>query len=468
MHKADFNGGVMGEQIVEFQDWERLLRETVPTELQRDFREAVVKFRYWLREKGMPANLAAFREHLAWKKTYLSPAEYEMRRRALRWYFDTGVKMNPTEGGNQGNGAVSAWHDGVKTDIHMPAATKPDSSKPFVAPEPVQEMRDVPPLAKKDLGGPVWEQRLVIRIRERHLAWKSEQTYRHWARRLVNFCGAKMPEELNGNDLGRFLSSLAVKERVSGATQRQALNAGVFFLREVLKRDPGKMEQFERPARRRNVPSVLTRVECTRLFAELDGTTRLMAELMYGAGLRLSELLRLRVKDVDLERLQLAVRAGKGNKDRLTMIPRSLAERLREQRERVRELHAKDREAHQPGVELPEALERKWPKAGETFEWFWFFPSRSLARDPRSGIIRRHHVQDDRFQEAIRVAAARAKLDKRVTPHTLRHSFATHLIENGTGIRDLQDLLGHADISTTQIYLHTAKQTGVGIRSPLD
>ena len=193
-----------------------------------------------------------------------------------------------------------------------------------------------------------------------------------------------------------------------------------------------------------------------------------MAELMYGAGLRLTELLRLRVKDVDLERLQLAVRAGKGNKDRLTMVPRALEGRLREHRERLRELYRRDREALLQGVVLPEVLERKWPKAGEKFEWFWFFPSRNLLRDPRSGVVRRHHVLDATFQKAIREASERARFDKKVTPHTLRHSFATHLLESGTGIRDLQDLLGHADISTTQIYLHTVKQTGVGIRSHLD
>jgi integron integrase len=277
-----------------------------------------------------------------------------------------------------------------------------------------------------------------------------------------------MWKKLTGEDLKGFLSHLAVKERVAGATQKQALNAGVFLLREVYGKDPGDFGDFSRPPRHRNVPTVLSKDEVRRIFEQLPETARLMAELMYGAGLRLSELLRLRVKDVDLERLQLSVHAGKGNKDRLTMVPKSLADRLREHRERLRELHAKDRAEGSPGVELPEALERKWPKAGERFEWFWFFPSRNLLKDHRSGIRRRHHVLDDRFQEAIRAAAARAKLDKRVTPHTLRHSFATHLLEGGTGIRDLQDLLGHADISTTQIYLHTAKQTGVGIRSPLD
>ena len=342
-------------------------------------------------------------------------------------------------------------------------------------------MSDVPTRGAADLGEEPWERRLVKRIREMHLAWATEKTYRYWARRLVGFCGqpdgrCERPaggewggaDALTGEDLRRFLSHLAVRERVSGATQRQALNACVFFLREGLGREAGKMGEFDRPARRRNVPSVLSREECGRLFGELSGTTRLMAELMYGAGLRLTEMLRLRVKDVDVERLQLQIHAGKGNKDRVTVVPRSLAGRLREHRERLRGLHAADREAGLPGVELPEALERKWPKAGEKFEWFWMFPSRNLLLDHRSGVRRRHHVLDATFQKAIREAAARAKLDKRVTPHTLRHSFATHLLEGGTGIRDLQDLLGHADISTTQIYLHTAKQTGVGVRSPLD
>jgi len=486
MHKADFGErGPMDEQVVEFAGWEQALRDTVPADLQRTYREAVVKFRYWLRENGKPATVGAFKEHLAWKKSYLPAADYETRLQALRWYWDKGKKIRV-----QGS-AVG----GRRTEDRSPSpagATGPRGSAPACGPiatENLQSgtlsrMTDVPSLGKADLGGPPWERRLVARIREKHLAWKSEQTYRYWARRLMawaeKFHGSGnsltndsrgrlwKPEDISGDDLSRFLSHLAVKERCSGATQRQALNAGVFFLREALGRDPGQLDAFERPARRRNVPSVLSREECVRLFEQLDGTTRLMAELMYGAGLRLSELLRLRVKDVDLERLQLAVRAGKGNKDRLTMVPRSLGRRLREHRERLRGLHEKDRDEGLPGVELPEARERKWPKAGEKFEWFWFFPSRSLARDPRSGIVRRHHMLDDRFQQAIREAAARAKLDKRVTPHTLRHSFATHLLESGTGIRDLQDLLGHADISTTQIYLHTAKQTGVGIRSPLD
>jgi len=330
------------------------------------------------------------------------------------------------------------------------------------------EMNDVPSAGARDLGGPPWERALVSRIRERNLAWTSEKTYRAWCRRFMASCGGKQVKDLDHGDVRRWLSDLAVKERVSVATQSQALNAVVFFFREVLKRDPGDFSDFTRARRGRKVPSVLTQAECKRLFEALEGTSRLMAQLMYAAGLRLSELLRLRVKDVDLERLQLAVRFGKGGKSRLTLIPPKLEPALRAHRERLRELYARDREAGLPGVELPEALGRKWPKAGEKFIWFWFWPSRNLMRDHRSGVVRRHHVLDVTFQKAIREAVEKAGFDKRVSPHTLRHSFATHLLASGTGIRDVQDLLGHADISTTEIYLHTAQYTGIGVRSPFE
>ena len=195
---------------------------------------------------------------------------------------------------------------------------------------------------------------------------------------------------------------------------------------------------------------------------------RLMAELMYGSGLRLMELLSLRIKDVDLERRQLIIRQGKGGKDRVTVLPDALVERLRAHVERLRRLHAEDREAGWPGVWMPEGLERKYPKAGEKWEWQWFFPSRQQMRDPRTRLLRRHHVLDATFQNAIRQAALRARLNKRVTPHVLRHSFATHLLESGTDIRTIQDLLGHKDVSTTQIYTHVMQKPGLGVRSPLD
>lgn len=443
------SNGVSSMPVIRFEHWEQVLQETIPAGSRPDYREAIIQFLHWLRETGETPCVDAFKTYLAKKKACLQPERFEVCRQALRWYYD--------KGRNQRAGGA------------LPESSKSGAATPRVIGEyAVFGMNDVPALGKADLGGPPWERGLVARLRELHLAWKTEKTYRHWAWRLVRFCEPIPAEQLTHQELRKWLSCLAVEGRVSAATQKQALNAAVFLFREVFKRDPGDFSDFVRSNRHRNVPSVLTREECSRLFALLPETTRLMAELMYGAGLRLTELLRLRVKDVDMERLQMAVRAGKGNKDRLTMIPRSLEVRLRAHRERLRELHRLDREALLPGVELPEALERKWPKAGEKFEWFWFFPSRNLLRDHRTGVIRRHHVLDVTFQKAIREAAGKAQFDKRVSPHTLRHSFATHLLENGTGIRDLQDLLGHADISTTQIYLHTAKQTGIGIRSPLD
>lgn len=380
----------MEQQIIEFEDWDRVLKDTVPAHLQAGYREAAVKFRYWLRENGKPPVLEAFKEHLAWKKSYLAPEKYELRRQALRWYWEEGGKQSRMKNGESRMGERQG---GERTLAgKMPALRRqgPENESCRVdapaysrsgtvnrEPATVNRMSDVPTKGATDLGGAPWEQRAVACIRARHLAWTTEQTYRYWARRLVAFCASKPAEELAGEDLRGFLSHLAVKERVSGATQRQALNAGVFLLREVFRKSPGDLGDFIRSPRHRNVPAVLSREECARLFDQLEGTPRLMAELMYGAGLRLSELLRLRVKDVDLERLQLSVRAGKGNKDRLTMVPRSLAARLQKHRDRLLEAYHADREAKLPGVALPEALERKWPTAGEKFEWFWFFPRRS-------------------------------------------------------------------------------------------
>ena len=213
---------------------------------------------------------------------------------------------------------------------------------------------------------------------------------------------------------------------------------------------------------------MLTRRECQKLFEALEGTPKLMAELMYGSGLRLMELLRLRIKDVDLNRRQVVVRGGKGDKDRATVLPESLVEALRAHRDRLRTLHEQDRAAHLAGVWLPEELERKYPGAGKSWEWFWLFPSRQVSLDPHAGVQRRHHVVDATFQFFIRKASRGARLNKRVTPHTLRHSFATHLLEGGADIRTVQDLLGHADVSTTQIYTHVMNRPGLGVRSPLD
>jgi integron integrase len=328
----------------------------------------------------------------------------------------------------------------------------------------------LPTLGAADLGRTPWERRLVEALRSRHYRWRTEETYRGWAWRFARWLEGRGQslEDVAEAGVKAFLSELAVRRRASPSAQKQALNALVFLLREALGKQLADFGDFTRARKPLRIPVVLTRAECQRLFAALEGVPRLMAELMYGSGLRLSELIGLRVKDVDLDRRQIVVRAGKGDKDRVTVLPESLVERLRAQRERLRGLHATDRAAGAPGVWLPEGLERKYPSAGQSWEWQWFFPSRQLMRDPRSGLRRRHHVLDATFQHVIRQAALRARLDKRATPHALRHSFATHLLEAGTDIRTLQELLGHKDVTTTQIYTHVMRKPGLGVKSPLD
>ena len=332
------------------------------------------------------------------------------------------------------------------------------------APQP----EGVPTLGHADTGRTPWETRLIERLRLKHYSWRTERTYREWAWRLAHFVGARGLEAVTDEDMKGFLSELAVRWRVSVATQKRALNALVFLFREALGHEPGDLSGYELSRRGRRLPTVLTRPECTRLFEALTGTARLMAELMYGSGLRLTELLRLRIKDVDLDRLRVTVRGGKGDKDRMTMLPEKLVEGLRAHRDRVRGLYEADRAAGLAGVWLPEALERKYPGAGTSWEWHWLFPSRQVMRDPHSGLERRHHVLDATFQHAIREASRAAGSNKRVTPHTLRHSFATHLLESGVDIRTVQDLLGHVDVTTTQIYTHVMARPGLGVRSPLD
>lgn len=327
-----------------------------------------------------------------------------------------------------------------------------------------------PPLIgveKEDSGGPPWEQRLVAVLRTRQYQWRTEQTYRSWAHRFASWLGRPV-EQADGNDIRKFLEHLAVEGRVAASTQKQALNALVFLLREVEKKDPGDFSGYRPALPRRRIPAVLSRGECQALFAQLSGTTRLMAQLMYGAGLRLMELLRLRIQDVDFERGIVTIRSGKGGKDRVSVLPERLLTPLREHRERLRAIFDADRRDGLPGVWLPPPVENKIPTAGTQWPWQWFFPSRQLAVDPRSGVRRRHHLQDAAFQSAIRKAARAANLSQRVTPHTLRHSFATHLLANGTDIRTIQELLGHADVATTMIYTHVLNRPGLAVRSPLD
>jgi integron integrase len=306
------------------------------------------------------------------------------------------------------------------------------------------------------------------RIRLRHYSIRTERTYLHWARRFIAFHGRKHPRSLGAPQVTAFLASLATEGNVAAATQNQALAALLFLYKEVLRAELPWLDGIPRAKESRRLPSVLTRAEAARLFEQMSGVEGLMARLQYGTGMRLMECLRLRVKDVDLERGEVIVRYGKGGRDRMTMLPAVLVEPMRHQLRRIMDLHERDRRNGLPGVELPFALERKNPSAGKELAWQWYFPQRSLAIDPHTGIKRRHHAYHETQQRAIKQAAARAGIAKPVSSHTLRHSFATHLMEAGYDIRTVQELLGHKDVSTTMIYTHVLNRGGRGVVSPLD
>jgi integron integrase len=302
----------------------------------------------------------------------------------------------------------------------------------------------------------------------RHYSLRTEDAYADWARRFILFHQKRHPLEMGAAEINQFLTHLAVAGNVSASTQNQAFSALLFLYRNVLQVDPGRIAGVIRANRPRRLPVVLTREEVRRVLAELDGTYRLMGQLMYGSGLRLLECLRLRVKDLDFGRGEIVVREGKGNKDRRTVLPAAVKPALAAHLERVKRLHEKDLAAGHGRVYLPAALDRKLPSAAAEFVWQYVFPSAKISNDPRSGERRRHHAHETAVSKAITEAVRLSGIRKRATSHSLRHSFATHLLEAGYDIRTVQELLGHEDVSTTMIYTHVLNKGGQAVRSPLD
>ena len=306
------------------------------------------------------------------------------------------------------------------------------------------------------------------RIRFLHYSLRTEQAYVDWIRRYVIFHGKRHPSAMGAAQVEAFLTHLAAQRQVSASTQNQAQSALLFLYRQVLGTELPWLEGVVRAKPAQRLPVVLTRHDVRRLLAQLRGHHRLIGDLLYGSGLRLLEGLRLRVKDVELGRGEIVVRNGKGGKDRITMLPVALRSRLGEQIDSVRALHARDLAAGHGFVWLPPALARRYPAAPRELGWQYVFPAAHRAVDPVSRCVLRHHVSDLSFQRAVRQAVRHAGIDKPATPHTLRHSFATHLLEDGYDIRTVQELLGHADVSTTMIYTHVLNRGGRGVRSPLD
>jgi len=305
-------------------------------------------------------------------------------------------------------------------------------------------------------------------IRARHMSYRTEEAYVHWIKRFVFFHHKRHPAEMGPGEITQFLTALAVERHVSASTQNQALAALLFLYRDVFGRDPGWLDGIVRAKRPQRLPVVLARTEVSALLSVLDGVTWIMAMLLYGAGLRLSECLRLRVKDVEFTRNEIVVRQGKGDKDRVTMLPAIVKEPLAAHLERVRRLHERDLAAGFGRVPLPDALARKYPNASREWGWQWLFPASKICRDPRFGEPQRYHIHESVLQKAIHVAARAAGLRQPVGPHTLRHCFATDLLAAGYDIRTVQELLGHKDVTTTMIYTHVLNRGGRGVVSPAD
>ena len=310
------------------------------------------------------------------------------------------------------------------------------------------------------------EVRQVMRLK--HYSYRTEQTYCEWIKRFLVFSGMRHPREMGKEELTAFLSHLAMDRKVAASTQNQAMAAILFLYQQVLEMEIGLLEGVHRAKRPERIPVVMTKQEVKSVLLQLSGDYRLMADLLYGSGLRLMECLRLRVKDLDFGYHQVTVREGKGGKDRRSMLPVSIVPALREHLEKVKKLHERDMAEGFGRVMMPGGLDTKYPNAATEWAWQWVFPAAKCSIDPRSAMKRRHHVQEKNLQNAVKQAANRAGISKSVSPHTFRHSFATHLLEAGYDIRTVQELLGHKDVATTMIYTHVLNKPGIAVRSPLD
>jgi integron integrase len=305
-------------------------------------------------------------------------------------------------------------------------------------------------------------------LRTKHYAYRTEQTYLDWIKRYIIFHKKRHPKDMGANEIREFIAYLATERKVAASTQNQALSAIIFLYRMVLEQDIILPPGLVNPSRPKRLPTILTHAEAMSVINHMRGTPRLMTKILYGSGLRLMECMRLRVKDIDFENHQIIVRGGKGDDDRLTILPDSVAIEIKHILQDVKALHDKDLREGYGETALPNALGVKYKNAGKEWAWQYIFPASQRSIDPLSGVIRRHHLDEGVLQKAIRNAAQLVKIDKPVTPHTFRHSFATQLLQNGYDIRTVQELLGHKDVKTTMIYTHVLQRGARAVKSPLD
>lgn len=305
-------------------------------------------------------------------------------------------------------------------------------------------------------------------LRTRHYSYRTEQTYKDWIKRYILFHDKRHPKDMGEEEIRAFIAYLSNDRNVAAATSNQALSAVLFLYRVVLQQEITLPPDLSNASRPKRLPTVLTHAEALKVIDHMRGVPRLMAKIMYGSGLRVTECLRLRVKDIDFDRRQIIVRGGKGDQDRLTILPESIIPELRQMLQEVKALHQKDLAEGYGEATLPNALGEKYLNASKEWAWQFIFPASQRSVDPRTGVIRRHHLDETVPQKAVRAAAKLAQIDKPVSPHTFRHSFATHLLQNGYDIRTVQELLGHKDVKTTMIYTHVLQRGGLAVKSPLD
>lgn len=330
---------------------------------------------------------------------------------------------------------------------------------------PSATLTDTPAVSRQQ---PKLLDRMRESIRVKHYSLATEKTYIHWAKRFIIFHNKRHPAEMGAPEVEAFLSDLATERNVSASTQNQAMHAILFLYRDVLGINLPWLDGITRARVAKRLPSVLTTTEVQRMLRHVSGTNGLIIKLLYGTGMRIKECLRLRVKDVEIEHCQITVREGKGNKDRITMLPACVSDELRDHIKARRRIHDTDLSTGHADVELPDAIERKYPRAAQEWAWQYIFAAPGYSTDPRTGSYRRHHWCERNIQRAVKAAAQAAGIHKLVHPHTLRHSFATHTLEAGYDIRTVQELLGHSDVSTTMIYTHVLNKGGRCVISPLD
>jgi len=441
-----------------FKNWQESLAEADLTENHRkSHRYTIIGYLAYLKERGELATLENARAFIESKMRRERPEEWMAQRwrEALNWFFKNAPVKRQRDSRRKQRAKAA---ERKQTAPKAAEGEERETVEPAESAKPVGDGRRCHAVTVREYQESIGPEPMIeatvrlLRVRQR--SYKTEEAYIGWLRRLARFHDDKPMDQFGEEELKQFLSYIAVEEGVSAGTQRQALNAGVFYLREVLKLELGDFSDYVAANPSKYHPVVYSKREIRELLAKLEGKYKLMAQLQYGCGLRVSELCRLRVKDIDLDRNKLYVRAGKGRKDRTVNLPKVLREALEAQLREARSLHEQDRKEERPGVYMPDALAKKFKNAGTRWEWFWLFPSRELSKDPRNPSLgkRRHHILPGVYQSALTRAAQAAGIAKRSNSHVLRHSFATHLLENGSTIRTVQELLGHKCVETTMSF----------------